>query len=210
MNTDTVDARAGTAKYLHLLMHACSCHSFRWLSFTDQTLSTCYPLWLLVFFAGESDSEAHGPWRTIALEWTVLLCTKELLSRLLPEAFLAAPLVPEFFWLDIKVLDEILLLSSFYSTYAVFCLCWLSSLSEVSLVCLFVCLFEFLKGTGCNCIVYYAEEGLWSLFSMYTYVTLHSSFLSRYFYLAANKPLYYTPSKSLSFSEVQFGLCVHA
>lgn len=40
-------------KCLHLLMHACPCRSFGWLSFTDQTLNTCYPLWPLVFFAVE-------------------------------------------------------------------------------------------------------------------------------------------------------------
>lgn len=162
MNTDTVDDRAGTANYSHLFMHACPCHSFGWLSFTDQTLNTCYPLWLLVFFAGESDSEAQALWRKVALEWTVLLCTKELLPRILPEAFPSSSLVSEFFWLNIRVLDEILPLSSlmpFLQSFATagFALFWTVS-----------CLFVFQKGTGCNCIVYYAEEGLWSLSSMST------------------------------------------
>lgn len=152
-----MEDRAGTAKYLHLLMHACPCHSFGWLSFTQQVLNTCYPLWLLFFFAGESDSEAQALWRTFALEWTVLLHTKELLPWLLPKAFPSSSGWTSESWMRF----------CFYPLLCHSC-CILPLPALLNSEPSFVCLYVFQKGTGCNCIVYYAEEGLWSLSSIYT------------------------------------------
>lgn len=170
-NTGTVEDRAGTAKYLHLLMHACPCHSFGWLSFTQQVLNTCYPLWLLVFFAGESDSEAQALWRTFALEWTVLTHTKELLPWLLPKAFPSSSGWTSESWMRFCFYPLlchsccILPLAGFAQFWTVFCL--------------FVC---FSKGNRMQlyCLLC-RRRALEFVLNLHTFVTLHSSFLSRYF-----------------------------